>query len=99
VVSDLLEKIDFKFMRNTSILYLKLLTSHALIQIVAKYLQRRVTLKSIIEFIVGQNLSSACSALKVLHRLATCEIMHEDTQILSLINAFFAPKVIIVGIC
>ena len=99
VVCDSLEKIDYKFMRNTSILYLKLLTSHALIKIVARYFLRRVTLKFIIEFTVGQNLSSACSVLKVLHRLATCEIMHEDTQILSLINAIFAPKVIIEGIC
>jgi hypothetical protein len=97
--SDLLEKIDFKFMRKTSILYLKLLTLHALIQVVARYLQRRVTSKFILGFTVAPNLSSACNALKVLHHLATCEIMHEDTLFKSLMNALVAPKVIIEGIC
>jgi hypothetical protein len=99
VASDLLEKIDSKFMRKTSILYLQQLTLHALIQVVARYLQRRVTSKFIPGFTVAPNLSGACNALKVLHHLATCEIMREDTLPKSLMNAPIAPKVIIEGIC
>jgi len=99
VASDLPEKIDSKFMRKTSILYLKQLTLHALIQVVARYLQRRVTSKFILGSTVAPSLSGACNALKVLHHLATCEIMREDTLTKSLMNAPIAPKVIIEGIC